>query len=87
MEAVHQVMEGKVLSQVITLPKSFHNVMVEVTVAPVVNIPEQSLTRNKLRNQLGGSNTESLSGVLRSSEHITLEEIRAERRIKYERVD
>ena len=48
---------------------------------------EQPLTRGQLRDQLSGSNTEYLSGILRSSGHMTIEEIRAERRTKYERVD
>jgi len=45
------------------------------------------LTRDELRNQLRGSHTEFLSGVLLPQPDMTLEELRAERRAKYECLD
>ena len=88
MEAMRQIVEGSLLNQVIALPKSLQNILVEVTVKPVINEAKpEKLTRNKLRSQLQGSHTESLSGILPVSIDITLEELRGERRMKYERVD
>ena len=87
METIHQVIEGKALSRVIDLPKSFQNILVEITVKPSVEKVKPMLTRDDLRAKLRGSHTEALSGILKQQPNITLEEIRKERRAKYERID
>ena len=87
METIHQVIEGKILSQVISLPKSFQNILVEIIVKPSVENNKVTLTRENLYAQLRGSHTESLSGILKTQPDITLDEIRKERRVKYERID
>ena len=88
MEAMRQIVEGSLLNQVIALPKSLQNILVEVTVKPVIEEAKpEKLTRNMLRAQLQGSHTESLSGILPADMDMTLEELRKERRTKYERAD
>ncbi|MDR0311105.1 MAG: hypothetical protein LBJ21_05930 [Acidobacteriota bacterium] len=88
MEAMRQIVEGSLLNQVITLPKSLQNVLVEVIVKPVVDEAKpDKLNRSMLRSQLQGSHTESLSGILPTSIGMTIEDLREERRMKYERVD
>jgi len=66
MEAVHQIVEGKILSRVIDLPKSLHGMLVEITVKPISEQRTPLFSRGKLREQLRGSHTESLSGVIES---------------------
>ena len=84
MESVSQIVDGRLLSQVITLPKTLQNILVEVTVKPASqNTKQPILTRNTLRKQLQGSHTESLSSVLPSIS-LSLDELRAERRMKYD---
>ena len=84
METVSQIVDGRLLSQVISLPKTLQNILVEVTVKPASqNTKQLNLTRNALRKQLRGSHTESLSGVLPSVSS-SLDEIRTERRMKYD---
>ena len=87
MEAVHQIVEGKVLSRVIDLPKSLHEMLVEITITPIKEKGKPLLSRSKLREQLRGSHTESISGVIKPQMKIDLEELRKERRTKYERTD
>ena len=90
METLHQVIEGRVLSRVLNLPMSFQNIMVEITVTPVVKDSKPMITRDGLRAHLNGSHTEILSGILKKQSDvtdITLEELRQERRIKYEHID
>ncbi|MCL2321569.1 MAG: hypothetical protein FWC47_05605 [Oscillospiraceae bacterium] len=84
METVSQIVDGRLLSQVISLPKTLQNILVEVTVRPATQNPKQPiLTRSTLRKQLQGSHTESLSGVL-ASVSLSLDELRMERRMKYD---
>jgi len=92
MESIHQIIEGKVLSQVINLPKSFQNILVEITVKPSAEKTKQTITREDLRAQFRGSHTESLSEVLKqhidADSDVNLEELREERRTKkYECAD
>ena len=88
METIYQVVEGKVLSQVINLPKSFQNILVEITVKPSAEKTKPMFTRGNLRASLHGSHTESLSGILKQQpDNINLEELRRERRAKYECID
>lgn len=87
METFHQIIDSKVLSQVIELPHSLQDILVEITVMPVVVNAAPGMTRSQLRSQLHGSHTESLSGVLQSQAEVVLEDIRKERRTKYECFD
>ena len=87
MEAIHQVVDGRILNKVITLPKPMQDMLVEVIVTPVKKQSKTRLTRNALREKLQGSHTEALSGAIQVSEDKTLEEYRTERRFKYERVN
>ena len=87
MESIQQIVDGKTLSQIIPLPESLRSILVKITVTPAAEKSKPALTRTELRNQLRGSHTESLSGVLQSQPDMTLEELRAERRTKYERLD
>ena len=87
METVHQIVEGKVLSQVIDLPIPMQSILVEVTIKPADNQVKLELSRNKLRAYLHGSHTESLSSVLPLQSDVTLEKTRLERRMKYECFD
>ena len=73
MESIQQIVDGKILSQVISLPESLRSILVKITVTPATEKPKPTtLTRSQLRNQLHGSHTESLSGVLQSAEDMTL---------------
>ena len=87
MEAIKQIIDSRLLDGVIPLPKNFQNKKVEV----IIFLNEEkktlpSLTKNDIEAMLKGSVTESLIGVLPQSE-ITLENYRAERLAKYERID
>ena len=84
MEAIHQVIDGRVLNKVVTLPKPMQDMLVEVIVTPVKKQSKPGLTRSALLEKLQGSHTEALSGAIQVSEDKTLEEYRAERRSKYE---
>jgi len=87
MEAIRQIIDGKILNQVIALPEPMRNIFVEIIIKPANKQVKPLLTRNELRKRLHGSHTESLSGVLQASTNLRLKEFRAERRLKYERVD
>ena len=88
MSAVRQIVSGSILSQVISLPKNLQNSQVEVIVRPVAQ-KERShpMTCEQLQRLLYGSHTEALSGVILTDDDIDLDELRAERRTKYERSD
>ena len=87
MEAVHQIIDGKILSRVIDLPKSLHGMLVEITVKPINEQRKPLFSRSNLREQLRGSHTESLSGIINPQNEVNVDELRKERRAKYERVD
>ena len=87
MEAVRQIIDSKLLSGVISLPKDFKNKRVEI----IVFLKEEEttmpkLTMNDIDEMLKGSITESLIGSVPQS-NMTLEDYRAERLKKYESVD
>ena len=86
MDTIHQVVDGKVLNQVIVLPKQMQNILVEIIVRPaaVKATHRPKLSRSELRALLSGSHTEALSGAIKTNTNMTLEEYRAERRRKYE---
>ena len=87
MESIQQIVDGRILNQVIPLPESLQSILVKITVTPAIEKSKPMLNRNELRNQLHGSHTESLTGVLQIQSDMTLKELRAERRAKYERFD
>ena len=87
METIHQIIDGKILNQVITLPKSMQDILVEILIKPASEQEKQVLTRSELRAWLRGSHTESLSGVIQANSDMTLEELRTERRSRYECTD
>jgi len=84
MEAIHQVVNGRVLNRIIKLPKAMQNVDVEVTIKPVEKKSNPKITRSELLAMLKGSHTESLTGIIKTNKDISLEEYQAERRAKYE---
>ena len=87
MEAIRKIVEGKILNQVVALPVTMHNKLVEVIILPVEHSANSTLKRSELRAMLSGSHTESLSGALPSDAELTVAEVRRERRAKYERAD
>jgi len=84
MDAIQQVVDGRILNRVINLPKAMQDVYVEVTIKPAEKQSNQKITRSELRAMLKGSHTESLTGIIQTSEDVTLEEYQVERRAKYE---
>jgi hypothetical protein len=87
MATVKHIVDGNLLSSVVSLPESFLNIKLEITITPVAEGKDEPyLTRMELRSMLKGSVTESLSGSLPCTDK-TLEDFRAERLGKYERVD
>jgi hypothetical protein len=87
MASVRHIVDGNLLGNVVPLPDSFLNIKLEVIITPVVKDKNKpSLTRSKLHSMLKGSVTESLSGALPYTDK-TLEDFRAERLNKYERLD
>jgi len=81
MEVIHRIIDGKILNQVISLPKPMQEILVEIIVKPAKAQSRPILNRNELRAQLRGSHTEALSGVIPTNDYKTLEELRAERQI------
>ena len=82
METVSKIVEGKVLSKVIELPKSLHDILVKVTITPATENTNPTISRSELRKKLGGSHTEHISGILKAVEDVDIEKLREERRIK-----
>ena len=87
MDAIHQIIDGKVLNQVIALPKPMQDIVLEITIKPADKQAKPALTRNALQKRLHGSHTESLSHALQINANLRLKELRAERRLKYECFD
>ena len=87
METIRKIVDGKVLNQVISLPITMQNTLVEIIVIPVENRTNIALKRSELQARLRGSHTESLSGALPSNAEMTVAEMRRERRMKYECAD
>ena len=79
MEFVRKIIDSNVLDQVLTLPHSFHNHQVEILVFPVQD------RKTQLNNLMEGSITQSLIGAIPHPD-ITLDEIRALRLKKYDRI-
>ena len=86
MQTISQVVEGRVLGQVIALPKHLQDVKVRITIAPIAEKKTQLLTRSSLRSRLKDSHTAALTGVLKQAANVDFKELQAERRAKkYER--
>jgi len=84
MEAVRQVIDSRLLSGIILLPKKFENKKVEIVVS--LNEEEKtlpSLSISDIDSMLKGSITESLTGAIPQTDK-TLDDYRAERLSKYE---
>ena len=79
MEFVRQVVDSNILDQVLSLPHSFRNHKVEILVFPVQD------RKMQLNDLMEGSITQSLIGAIPHSD-ITLDEIRALRLKKYDRI-
>ena len=89
MNSISQVVEGRVLGQVITLPKSLQESMVRITIVPIADKEvkkTKKITRKMLQDSLKGSQVEAITGILKDAGNIDLKEMQAERRsLKYER--
>jgi len=86
-EAVKQIIESRLLNGVISLPKNFQNKKVEI----IIFLNEEkttmmNFTMNDIDEMLKGSVTESLIGAVPQSD-LLLDDYRAERLKKYERID
>ena len=84
MEAVTQVVDSKLLSGIITLPKRFLNKKVEVVVTlneEKTDIPK--LTISDIDKMIKGTITEALIGIIPQS-NMSLSDYRAERLAKYD---
>jgi hypothetical protein len=87
MEAVRRIVEGSQLSNVIPLPHYFRNRKLEIIVIPAEDSTDSPLpSRNEIDAMLEGSLTQTLIGSVPNTER-TLEDYRAERLSKYERID
>jgi len=88
MNAVRQVVNGDTLAKVIKLPKHLQSRQVEIIVMPVEqNVRRRPITRSQLEALLSGSNTEALTGALPAEFDVEIDQIRIERRAKYESLD
>jgi hypothetical protein len=82
-----QIVSADALSDVIAMPRVFRNKRVEVTireVPEVASVPKIDMTN--IEHMMDGSITQSLVGIVPNSGK-TLDDYRAERLAKYERVD
>jgi len=88
MNAVRKIVDGNRLNEVVKLPKFLQTSRVEIIVMPILNHQEdKSLKRSHLRTLLEGSHTAELSGALSADTNTNMDELRAERRMKYECTD
>ena len=79
MTAIRQTVDANLLNQFINIPASFLNNQLEIIIMPPKQ-PQKPGSLEQLQNELPGSLTESLTGVISSD--ITLEYAQAERRSK-----
>jgi len=88
MNAVRQVVDGNTLAQIIKLPEHMQSRQVEIIVIPVEqNRRRHPIKRSQLEALLSGSNTEALTGSLPANFDVEVDQIRIERRAKYESSD
>ena len=65
MEFLREIIDSRVLDQIITLPKSFHDRKVEILVFPVQEEHKMiSIDREKIDELMKGSITQSLIGAV-----------------------
>jgi hypothetical protein len=82
-----QVVNADTLSGVIAIPRGLRNKRVEVTIREMPeSAPAPKIDMANIENMMDGSITQSLIGIVSDSGK-SLEEYRAERLLKYERVD
>jgi hypothetical protein len=79
MELIRQIVDSSTLAQALSLPKSFQNRKVEITVRPINEEHSKPvIDKVTLGNMMDGSVTQSLIGAISHSD-ISLDEIKAER--------
>jgi hypothetical protein len=87
MEAIRQVIDSKLLSGVISLPKDFQNKKIEIIIFLKEEEPIMpKLTMSDIDKMLEGSVTESLIGSVPQSD-MALKDYQEERLKKYESAD
>ena len=87
MDAIRQIVDGRVLSGVISLPMRYRNTKVEIIVTPVREMTGKLLlSREEIDSMLKGTITETLVGAVPNRGE-TLEGYRAERLDKYDCAD
>ncbi|MCL1808141.1 MAG: hypothetical protein FWG42_00055 [Clostridiales bacterium] len=87
MEAIRQIVDGRLLSGIITLPRYYQNTKVEIIIVPMKVATEKlSLSRNDIDSMLMGTITETLIGAV-PDHGKTLEDYRMERLGNHERFD
>jgi hypothetical protein len=87
MEAIRQIVDGRLLSDIIALPRHYQNKKVEIIVIPMEEESGKlSFTRDEIDEMRKGSITEKLIGALPDIGK-SLEDYRAERLSKYEHID
>ena len=87
MQAIRQVIDAHLLSNIIPMPQHFYNQKVEVIVSPVVKKEgKPTLSRNQIDELMRGSISETLLGIIPDTGK-TLKEYRAERLGRYECID
>jgi hypothetical protein len=82
-----QIVNADALSDVIAIPQIFRNKCVEVIIREVSEaVPALKIDIENIGRMMGGSITQSLIGIVPNSGK-TLDDYRAERLSKYERID
>ena len=85
MAAVRQIINSSMLNHVVPLPEHMQNIQVEIVITAIQqNHTKRLMTQEQLLAQLNGSHTQALSGVISADNDFSLDELRAERRRKYE---
>jgi hypothetical protein len=82
-----QIVNADALSDVISIPQIFRNKRVEVIIREAHEaVPAPKVDMDNIELIMGGSITQSLIGIVPNSGR-TLDDYRAERLSKYERID
>jgi hypothetical protein len=86
MVAVRQIIDSNLLNGIIQLPREFNNKKVEVVVSVKEEKTLPSFTKEQLDEMVEKSSIRSLLGII-PDDGMTLDDYRAERLSKYERID
>ena len=86
MVAVRQIIDSNLLNGIIQLPREFNNKKVEVVVSVKEEKTLPSFTKEQLDEMVEKSSIRSLLGII-PDDDMTLDDYRAERLSKYERID